>query len=1034
MPPGLFAHEPLQAEFFALNQTQPEHIPMPDTHRSYRSRSRNVGNCAMLVFGVLFSLVVLGCMKGGDGEDDREEKGGSVQVDAPLSDSQWRSLTQQAIARGDFASAEKAVRSRLLSHPGDGAAIELLGDLLASQRKPLSASSAYQDAVALADSPSRQLLDKLAEQQVAGGRPFDAIDTLQRITGQYPDDPQVRFDLIGLATMIGASRSAIPHLQWLMQRGQSDPDSLIVLADPGQVQPDGDVCRQALQRSVANGAGDVRAELGLAMLDAIELRWPAVVQRLEPVVRQHPDFVAADLLLGRAIWEMGDEDRLAQWVKSIRPEAHQSPDYWLLAGQWAHQQGRYQESARAFWESIRLAPEGQLEAVIGLSQSLDQLGRGGDADYLGEQIALRASLKDSLKTHFERKESSQRVALNIANLMANLGRLWEAEAWARHAVGLPNERVADAAQRYLAIRGRLSVETPWQSPDSIISNRIDLSELPAPSWLVADSRGSANQIASPGIIRFQDQAVNRGLVHTCQVASAAQTQGHWIFHSLGGGVGVIDLDLDGWPDVALSMLDGNPMKTDSSPNRLFRNLNGHFFDVTEASGYTDRGFSHGIAIGDYNEDGFPDIFDGNYGQNRLYRNNGDGTFQDVTGESGIVAFGWSTSIAIVDIDGDAIPDLFETNYCGGQSPLERVCKDWRGMVGTCPPLYFDAQPDRVWRGNGDGTFSDATGIWMDQTSPGRGLGVTVGMFDENPGLDLYVANDMTANHLWSSKKTSHDYRLVELGLVRGLALNAKSVSQASMGIAVGDPNGDGLTDFFVTHFSNDHNTYYQQTSPGFWVDRSSVSGLAVPSIKMLGFGTQWHDFDNQGKPELIIANGHVDDIEDQDITYRMPPQLFRLQQDGSWVEAGRDALGEYFTKDHLGRAVAVADFNRDELTDIIITHLYEPIALLVNQSQQAGGQIAIELKATRGSRDAVGTIITMDVDGRKQTLQLTAGDGYLASNQRRIVVGMGGISSAKDVEVRWPSGTIQKIHSLDAGREYLLIEGDDSPFVLEAPR
>jgi tetratricopeptide (TPR) repeat protein len=733
-------------------------------------------------------------------------------------------------------------------------------------------------------------------------------------------------------------------------------------------------------------------------------------------------------LYGRAIWELGESTKLVKWIESIPPQSDQWPAYWLLAGQWAQREGRHDEAARAFWESLRLAPDGQLETLAGLMQSLDQLGRKEESAFLAGEISLRSTLRDAMKIHFERKESSQSAALGVAEAMAGLGRIWEAEAWGRLAVSLPNERVADIANRYLAIRNRLTTSTPWQLADSTLTTRINLSNLPTPQWSVAQSQPATGDVVNRGTIHFEDQAINRGLVHTCEVQPSAQTQGHSIFHTLGGGVGVIDLDLDGWPDLALAMLDGKPIQTDSAPNRLFRNHEGQFVDITEASGYKDQGFSHGIAIGDYNEDGFPDIFDANYGQNRLYRNNGDGTFQDVTREAGIVATGWSTSVVIADLDGDGVSDLFETHYCGGKMPLERTCKDGRGLTGTCPPLYFEAEPDRVWRGVGDGTFIDASDDWMDQSSPGRGLGIVVGQFDENLGLDLFVANDMTANHLWSATSSTDSFRLADLGLIRGLALNSKSLSQASMGIAVGDPNNDGLIDLFVTHFSDDHNTYYEQVRPGFWADRSAISGLAVPSIKMLGFGTQWYDFDNHGRPELIIANGHVDDTQSEDISYRMPPQLFRLNDDGKWTEPDRAQIGEYFTNEHLGRAVATGDFNRDGLGDVVITHLYAPVALLVNRSQQTGGRISIELKATQGSRDAIGTSITMTIDGRKYATQLTAGDGYLASNQRLIAVGMGDAKIARDIVIKWPSGLVQKIDQLTAGQEYLLVEGDAEVF------
>jgi len=949
-------------------------------------------------------------------------------VNQPDSSADLLAVARRAISRKDFVSAESVLRDRLIRFPDDPEAFEMLGDISLQRGNNLDALTMYRDARRLAAVPSQSLLDKLVEQSVFAGQPFDAIDLLFETLELYPDHPQARYDLAGLSTMLGIPQTAVTPLRWLMQRGRGDPDSLLVLSDPDQVQPYGEMCQQWLDKSLANGDGDRRAGYGLAVLAAGDLKWGEVIQRLAPVIEMHPDFIPAQTLYGRALRELGRVEELTRWSRKVPSGAETWPPYWVLLGLFAQDSGQHEEAARAFWESLRLNPIGQPEAVTGLVQSLEQIGRREHQAFLQNEVRLRAELRDAIKIHLERSSNSQSAALGVAEVMAALGRLWEAEAWGRLAVSLPNERVADVAQRYLAIRNRLTTETPWQLADATVANRVDLSDLAMPQWSMQSPQIVASGVTDRGTVRFEDQANKRGLVHTCEVTPAAQTEGHWIYHSLGGGVGVIDLDLDGWPDLALAMLDGKPMQADSSPNRLFRNLAGQFVDITEASDYEDRGFTHGIAIGDYNEDGFPDIFAGNYGQNRLYRNNGDGTFQDVTDEAGIIATGWSTSVVIADVDGDGIADLFETHYCGGKLPLERACKDGRGLTGTCPPLHFAAEPDRVWRGVGDGTFVDATDQWMDQTSPGRGLGVVVGQFDENPGIDIYVANDMTANHLWSATSSDESFRLVDLGVIRGLALNSKSLSQASMGIAVGDPNGDGLIDLFVTHFSNDYNTYYEQVRPGFWADRSAISGLALPSIKMLGFGTQWYDFDNHGKPELFIANGHVDNVQSEDVSYRMPPQLFRLADDGKWVEPDRAEIGEYFMEKHLGRAVATVDINRDGLGDIVITHLYDPVALLVNNSQQTGDRITIELKAQKGSRDAIGTTLTMDIEGRKHHVQLTAGDGYLASNQRLIVIGMGDSKTAREIVIRWPSGTEQKIDQLVAGCDYLVIEGDEDAF------
>ncbi len=567
---------------------------------------------------------------------------------------------------------------------------------------------------------------------------------------------------------------------------------------------------------------------------------------------------------------------------------------------------------------------------------------------------------------------------------------------------------------------------------------LDLAEWPLPSAeeigsvvsLAPRAKASQSFTEGSGDIFFEDQAEKRGWIHTCEIAPEAITEGHWIYQTVGGGVGVNDFDLDGWPDLAVAMLDGKPMKTDSSSNRLFRNVNGRFVDCTAQAHYLDTGFSQGITIGDFNNDGFPDIFDSNIGHNRLFRNNGDGTFGEVSLQAGISGEFWTTSAAIVDIDGDSFADIYETAYCSGREPYEKRCRNSKG-TSTCLPSDFPAEKDRLWRGTGDGTFVDVTQEWMHQTTPGRGLGVLVGLFDERPGLDLYIANDISVNHLWSASAVDGRFRLNDLAAVRGLGLSGRSVSQASMGMAAGDPDGDGDIDFFLTHFAEDHNTYYEQVKPGLWTDRSVAVGLSTPSMNLLGFGTEWTDFDNNGTLELIVANGHVNSIQSADISYRMPAQLFQLGPSGRWIELDRKELGDYFSGDHLGRALATLDVDRDGRLDVAITHLYDPVSLLMNQTTKGGQSISLELKSTQGQRDAIGATVVASVGARAVTAQLTAGDGYMCSNQRRITLGTGSLNEANNLAVIWPSGAREEFGTLATGRDYLLVEGSGEAYPLQ---
>ncbi len=974
---------------------------------------------------VLLGLLVgwLGC--------DRSNPPGNSATPQPSPPSQsvadasvdFVSQARQAIARNDFAAAEKALQNQLVKDPSDTVALELAGDLAVQRGDAASAVQMYQAAAGHLSPPALPLLDKLTQTLVMAGKPFDAITVLHETIGHFPNHPQPRYDLAGLATMVGRPSESLESLRWLAQRQQSDAESLLVLANPGRVEPDLEMCRKLSELA----GKDLRPDFGLARWEASQLNWDAVANRLEPMVARHKDFLPGSLLYGRALIELDEGDKLMAWQSQVPGGAEEDAEYWIVAGLWSQNQSRHPEAARALWESLRLDAASHPEVMTSLMRSLNEIGRAEEAEIVADLIHKHGIMRDALLTHLERDGRSQQAAMKVAEAMEELGRLWEAEAWARLAITLPDDPLADVRKRHLAIHSQLTVKTPWQLPERMVGSRIDLSDLPLVQWSAARSDKPIAADLAAGEIRFEDQAAQRGWVHTCAIAPEAVQQGHWIFQSVGGGVGVIDFDLDGWPDFAAAMLDGKPLQSNSSPNRLFRNLDGKFVDVTAATGYRDTGFGQGITVADYNDDGFPDIFDANIGRNRLYRNNGDGTFQEV--DAGLESDDWTASAVIADIDGDSIADLYEANYCSGREPYEQPCRNNKG-ISTCPPLQFDAQTDRVWKGRSDGTFQEMTKDWMEQTSPGRGLGAVVGMLDERPGLDLYIANDMTANHLWSADLQEPPFRLTDLGAIRGLGFNSQSSSQASMGMAAGDPDQDGDIDFFLTHFTKDHNTFYEQVGPGLWADRSHQFGLALPSMMMLGFGTEWADFDNNGTLELIVANGHVDDVDRAEIQYRMPPQLFQVDRRGRYAELDRKSLGKYFEGEHLGRALVSVDVNRDGKTDVAITHLYDPVALLVNQTRSSGQSIGLELKSVHSQRDAIGAKVSMIIAGKKVFAQLTAGDGYMCSNQRRITVGTGGIDQAQEVHVTWPSGKTSNFGTLASGRDYLLVEGEEEAFLL----
>ena len=988
-------------------------------------------NSPVPCFVALFASLVL--LAGGCGREQPVSKSTRPQTAGGHDPVSIQVAIQTCLRRGDLEGASRQVNDALLFSPDDPVLLTLAGDVAVGQRDSVRATELYELALSNLDQPNGDLLIKLGQEWMNVGRPFESIRVMEVAVAAYPDVPDYRLKLVGLQAALGLEFESRQHLQWLVQRGHGSLDLLIILSDLSRPQTVESTCKYALNKYPK----DLRPQFSLARLPCYHSEWQKVADLLEPVIQRHPDFVPAQAWYGRALSELNRTDAIKAWSRDLPKGIDEEPQYWLALGGLAEQRGELPKAARAYWNAAIL-DENNGEALLKLSVSLSQLGKPDEAQALAQRAAGITALRDGVDSLLSWKNNSQSAAVEIARDLDGLGRRWEATAWLQAAYPMTQNKQPDFREIYQSIRSSLSGNTPWQIPDFLVAKRIDLSDYPPPLWSeVARDREALSQGTGSTVMRFSDQAKQRKLVHTCRLGkNETDGGGLAIYQSGAGGVGVVDFDLDGWPDVYLTSIDGKPMQADSSSNRLFRNLVGVFADVTEPARARDHGFAQGISVGDYNSDGFPDLFVANIGRNRLLCNNGDGTFSDVTDQSGLLGQVWTSSAALVDIDGDGLTDLFELGYCRTENALNQLCMDAElQQHRSCAPLAFAAQQDRVWRGGANGTFTDVTATWLGTHDAGRSLGIVVGALDDRPGTDLYIANDMTANHYWSladvasqsdpnlSRSEKSEFRLSEQASIRGLAVNQRSLSQASMGIAAGDADQDGDVDFLLTHFSADYNTYYEQVAPGMWADRSKRVGLMEPSHSMLGYGTQWIDADNDGASELLVANGDIDDFTHQDRLFRQPVQLFGRSADGLWSEVQREGLGDYFQRDHLGRAVVTLDVNRDQKSDLLITHLFEPVALLVNETISTNSQCRFFPVGTRSGRDAIGTKVTLRQDAELRIGRLLAGDGFQCSNERCICFGLSDEQGRCEVLVDWPDGTRESYGQHRLSGDYLLIQG-----------
>jgi enediyne biosynthesis protein E4 len=499
-----------------------------------------------------------------------------------------------------------------------------------------------------------------------------------------------------------------------------------------------------------------------------------------------------------------------------------------------------------------------------------------------------------------------------------------------------------------------------------------------------------------------------------------------------GGIGLIDYDGDGWLDVYAPQGGRFPPAAGSSPgDRLLHNKgDGTFEDVTETSGLASfpRGYSHAVAVGDYDGDARPDLFVTRWRSYALYRNKGDGTFEDVTEASGLSGDrDWPTSAAFADLDNDGDLDLYVCHYGAWDADHPTLCKDPSNTFhASCDPRTVSATPDHLFRNDG-GRFTDVSTEAGIVDREGRGLGVVAADFDDDGLVDLAVANDGTANYLFRNKG---NLRFEEVGLESGFAASADGGYKAGMGIACGDLDGDGRIDLAVTNFYLESTTFYHNMGGGAFADHTSIVGLAAPSRWRLGFGVAFLDADADGRLDLLSANGHVSDLRPL-FPHRMTAQLL-VGVDGGKLADVTDQAGEPFQRPLLGRGLAVGDLDNDGRLDALVVSQNDPLIYLHNRTRAEHGRFVVfRLEGTRSNRDAVGARVTIRSGGRVQVAERFGGGSFASAGDPRIHFGLGERTTVESVEVRWPSGGVDRFGPLDANTGYLLREGEKTARPLE---
>jgi hypothetical protein len=521
-------------------------------------------------------------------------------------------------------------------------------------------------------------------------------------------------------------------------------------------------------------------------------------------------------------------------------------------------------------------------------------------------------------------------------------------------------------------------------------------------------------------VRFVDVATESGVDFKHNNGARGE---RFLPETYGSGGAFLDYDGDGWLDLYLVNGGRIPGLSDVplARNELYHNGgDGSFVRRADAAGVGDVGYGMGATVGDYDNDGDPDLYVTNFGPNVLYQNRGDGTFVDVS--IGVDDGGWGTSAAFVDVDLDGDLDLYVGNYVEYPITDPLICRVGNsGERLYCDPRKFEGQSDRLYINGGSESgwgFVDRTRAMGLHGVQGKQLGVIFGDYDLDGDPDLYLANDMTPNMLYRNDGG----HFVEKGLASGTSLNHEGGIEAGMGVDMADADGDGRADLFVTNFQWESNTLYRNLGHGFFTDATVASGINKTSMTYLGFGTRFFDYDNDGDLDLFVANGHVyDNVKkvDHASSYAQRNQLLENTGDGRYVE--NEDAGPGFDLQQVSRGAAFADYDNDGDVDIAVNNSGQQATLLRNDGGNAANWLGLVLRGVQSNRDALGARIKITVQGRTLVRELRSGGSYLSAHDPRMLVGLGAAEQVERIEVLWLGGAKQVVESV-AGNQYLLIE------------
>lgn len=865
--------------------------------------------------------------------------------------------------------------------------------------------------------PAQQAAFYCAELYFHQGRLTEAESHFRLAINSKEHEAKIYQRLVMIYGLTGQRWKSAPYYFTLLKMGALSLQHMAIFGDLERPVEEPDYISTSFQKYPQ----DHLVRLAMAYQFVMESHPDQAMEILTPLVDEAPELLAAQSLYGELLVNREVETFL-QWHRNLPVEANQEPDIWFVRGLWARRVGKPLAAARCFGETLLRRPEHrranyQLGQVLASS---DPENSSRFTELASQQFDLSRALDQVLKSKGKHEPYMQQTT----QLLEQMGRYWEAGIWAQQALMTFHSSTwpREIQERIIP---KLTPKSPRIIAESNLMHDFDLAQYPdyEQAFVASVTPVSVTPQQSSSEVHFQSEQ-NIGLDFTYYNAADLTTTGARMQEQTGGGVGVIDFDLDGWLDLYFPQGalwptgDLKSTASDEYTNGFFRNRFGERFDAVASVSQVDhQGFGQGCAVGDVNGDGFPDLYVANIGRNCLYVNNGDGTFSDQTDSFDLSREEWTASCAIVDLNQDGHADLFDIGYLSAKDVYTRLCQNV-----ACSPNMFDGVQDTLFVSNGEGQLEAITDFISPEKA--KGLGAVFADLNQTNRLSAFISNDQVANFVYINHPSEQwpFLKLEENAFLSGMAFNENGLPMACMGIAADDVDGNGLTDIFVTNFSEETNTLYLQDVPGMFNDVTGRSGLGGPSFPYVGWGTQFIDANRDGESDLVLVNGHVGHSERWG-EYEMKPQFFLNSGNVQFKELKGQQIGDFFDEKILGRSLARLDWNRDGLTDFAVSSMNSPCSLVTNRSTNVGSYLNLQLVGTESSRDAIGTKVTITTDLRSWTKELYGGDGYMVTNQRSLMFGLGNSKEIQSLSVQWPSGKQVNYEAVPLDSTLLLIEG-----------